>query len=140
MGTLSKKPPAKGRRDKRAPQAINLKPCGRRPNCVSSLSDNPKRRVDPLAFNGPPSVALRRLIELLNSMPRVTIVQRDENYLRAEFVSAVFRFVDDVEFAVDPKARVIHVRSASRVGYHDLGVNRRRVEAIRTRFKTLESR
>lgn len=57
-----------------------------------------------------------------------------KDFIRAEFVSAIFRFVDDVEFYLDDRNKVIHVKSASRVGYSDLGVNRRRVENIRERF------
>jgi uncharacterized protein (DUF1499 family) len=60
------------------------------------------------------------------------IVER--NYIHAEFVSAIFRFVDDVEFLFDDHQKVIQVKSASRVGYYDLGVNRRRIEKIRKQF------
>jgi uncharacterized protein (DUF1499 family) len=72
-------------------------------------------------------------------MKRVRIVTAEECYLHAEFTSALFRFVDDVEFLLDDGTKTIHVRSASRVGYSDLGVNRRRVEAIRYRFDALGS-
>ena len=67
-------------------------------------------------------------------MPRTKIVTVDDNYLYAEFRSALFRFVDDVEFLIDPKERAIHFRSASRVGYSDLGVNRHRMEQIQKGF------
>jgi len=73
--------------------------------------------------------ALRRIVE---SFPRTTIVTVDGDYLHATFASRIFRFVDDVEFLVDRDAGVVHVRSASRVGYGDMGVNRRRVEEIRS--------
>ena len=58
----------------------------------------------------------------------------DEDSLHVEFTSWLLRFVDDVDAVIDPDAGVIHVRSASRVGYSDLGVNRKRVEAIRSAF------
>jgi uncharacterized protein (DUF1499 family) len=77
---------------------------------------------------------MERLLAVLGSMKRVEIVTREEGYLHAEFTSAVFRFVDDVEFSIDDRNNVIHVRSASRLGFSDLGVNRRRVEDIRKRF------
>ena len=61
----------------------------------------------------------------------------EERYIHTEFTSAFFRFVDDVEFLLDDGTRTIHVRSASRVGYSDFGVNRRRVEELRSRFDAL---
>jgi uncharacterized protein (DUF1499 family) len=69
---------------------------------------------------------------------RIKTVQ--ERYIHAEFTSFLFRFVDDVEFLLDDGSKTIHVRSASRVGYSDLGVNRRRVEAIRSRFDALRGK
>ena len=77
---------------------------------------------------------MQRIKELVEEMPRTKIVTVEDNYLHAEFRSSVFRFVDDVEFLVDPKERAIHFRSASRVGYSDLGVNRRRMEQIQKGF------
>jgi uncharacterized protein (DUF1499 family) len=68
---------------------------------------------------------------VVGSMKGVTIVSESAAYLHVEFQSNIFRFIDDVEFVVDDAAKVVHVRSASRVGYYDLGVNRRRVEKIR---------
>ena len=68
-------------------------------------------------------------------MPRTKVVRQDERYLHAEFTSALFRFVDDVELLLDADAGVVHVRSASRIRYSDMGANRRRVEAIRSAFE-----
>ena len=70
--------------------------------------------------------------------PRITIVREEEGYMHAEARSLLFRFVDDVEFLLDADNRLIHVRSASRTGYSDLGVNRRRVERIRTAFENMQ--
>lgn len=70
-----------------------------------------------------------RLLSLLAQTPRVTMVTQDEHYLRAEFTSQVMRFVDDVEFLIGPQA--VEVRSASRLGHADLGVNRARIEHLR---------
>ena len=56
------------------------------------------------------------------------------DYLYAEYSSALFGFVDDVEFYFPPETHIIHVRSASRLGHSDLGVNRKRIEAIRARL------
>ncbi len=71
-------------------------------------------------------------------MKRARIITAQKGYIHAEFTSFLFRFVDDVEFVLDEGSKTIHVRSASRVGYSDLGVNRKRVEAIRSRFDALQ--
>lgn len=78
---------------------------------------------------------MQRLRQIVNAMPRTRVVATTDDYLHVEFTSALLRFVDDVEFRVDVDAGVIHVRSASRVGRYDFGVNRRRVEAIRDAFE-----
>lgn len=114
-----------------------LAPCPTSPNCVSSESTDPGHAIAPLRYEGPAEKAWKRLIEAVAGMKRSRIVAEEERYLRAEFTSALFRFVDDVEFLLDDNARTIHVRSASRVGYSDLGVNRRRVEEIRSRFQNI---
>jgi uncharacterized protein (DUF1499 family) len=115
-----------------------LSACPASPNCVSSQSQDRKHAVEPLRYKGTAEQAMKLLIEALLGMKRVRIVTTEERYLHAEFASALFRFVDDVEFLLDDGTNTIHVRSASRVGYSDLGVNRRRVEAIRSRFDTLD--
>lgn len=79
---------------------------------------------------------MRKLTAAIQSMPRRKIVIATENYLHVEFSSAIFRFVDDVEFFLDDATQTIHFRSASRLGYSDLGVNRKRMEEIRRRFTT----
>ena len=66
---------------------------------------------------------------------RIHLVKAETNYIHAEFRSLIFRFVDDVEFVFPPAEKIIHVKSASRTGYYDFGVNRRRVERLRTTFK-----
>lgn len=119
----------------KAPQDLGvrnerLKPCPGTPNCVSS-QDVTASRIEPLAFSGDAATAWRRLAAVLAGMPRMRVVESSERYLRAEATSRVFGFVDDVEFLLDASVGIIHVRSASRVGYSDLGVNRDRVESIR---------
>ena len=111
-----------------------LSPCPRSPNCVFSQDPDPARRVEPLRFVGPPQAALASLRKVLAGMVGCTVVQDEPPYLRAEFRSRVFGFVDDVEFLLEADAGVIHLRSAARTGWWDLGVNRRRVEEIRTLF------
>ena len=117
-----------------------LAPCPSSPNCVSSLADDEMHRVAPLPFSGAAGAAIDRLAGIVRSLPRASVITSTENYLHAECRSALFRFVDDVEFLADEPAGVIHVRSASRVGSRDLGVNRRRIEAIRARWGEPPSR
>lgn len=115
-------------------QNSRLKPCPDSPNCVSSFETDPSHYVEPLRYNGAIADARQKLLSILNSTKRVKVVISEENYIHAEFTSLIFRFVDDVEFYLDENEPVIHVRSASRVGYSDLGANRKRMEAIRRQF------
>lgn len=111
-----------------------LSACPDTPNCVSSQSHDAAHLIAPVTYSGPPGSALRRLKAVLDAEPRTTITVEQGTYLRAEARSLVFRFVDDIEFLLDTEQQLIHVRSASRSGYSDLGVNRRRVERIRKAF------
>ena len=110
-----------------------LRACPNSPNCVSSESDSGSSRIEPLTFQGLPGKAWGDLKETIRDMGG-KIQEEREGYLWATFTSRVFRFVDDVEFRVVSTDGMIHVRSGSRVGYSDLGVNRRRVEKLRTLF------
>jgi uncharacterized protein (DUF1499 family) len=80
------------------------------------------------------------LLQALREESRTEIVEQGHFMLRAESTSLVFGFVDDLSFELDPKESVIEVQSASRAGFWDLGVNRRRIERIRERFTTLLAR
>ena len=111
-----------------------LSPCPTSPNCVSSLSEDKSHYVEPLKYDGTPEEAREQLISVINSMKRSEIITAEMNYIHATFKSALFGFVDDVEFSFDDQRKIINVRSASRTGYSDLGVNRKRVEEIRKRF------
>jgi uncharacterized protein (DUF1499 family) len=113
---------------------MRFEPCPASPNCVSSQSHHPKRHVEPLLYAGGRPEARQKLIDFLLDQKRVEITDSREDYLRAEFRSLIFRFVDDVEFYFPSDPKVIHVRSASRSGYYDFGVNRRRIERIRKHF------
>jgi uncharacterized protein (DUF1499 family) len=93
--------------------------------------------MDPIPWTGTAAAAIERLTKIIAAAPRARVVAQDGPYLRAEFVTALFRFVDDVEFLVDEPHGVIHFRSASRVGYWDLGQNRRRLERLRRQFLAL---
>jgi uncharacterized protein (DUF1499 family) len=115
-------------------RAGRLAPCPASPNCVSSQAADESHRVEALAFVGSTAEAMQKLKQLLGEMPRTKIVQETDDYLHAEATTRVFRFVDDVEFYLDEAAGLIHIRSASRVGHSDFGVNRGRVEKIRRQF------
>ena len=111
-----------------------LLPCPDTPNCVSSQSIEKKHSIDPICWTENTLEVKQILFDTIHSMKRARVVSHDTNYVHAEFTTAIFRFVDDVEFLIDKSKKIIHVRSASRVGYSDLGVNRRRVEKIRRIF------
>ncbi len=108
-----------------------LAPCPNSPNCVSSQSTDATHKIAPLTFTSTPEEAIANLKEIIHSLPRTKIISESQDYLYAEFKSALLGFVDDVEFYLDRNANVIQVRSASRLGQSDLGVNRQRIEMIR---------
>jgi uncharacterized protein (DUF1499 family) len=116
-------------------QLVNgrLRACPSSPNCVSSESDSASSRVEPLTFKVPPEKAWSDLKKTIREMEG-KIQEEHDGYLWTTFTTRLFRFVDDVEFRMVSADRMIHVRSGSRVGYSDLGVNRKRVEKLRTLF------
>jgi uncharacterized protein (DUF1499 family) len=109
-----------------------LQRCPSSPNCVSSWpGEDEKHRVPPLRWPATLADTKAKLRRAVLSAGNAKFVEETETYWHVEFRSRFFRFVDDVEFLFDPQGEIIHVRSASRVGYSDLGVNRARVEKIR---------
>ena len=130
-----------------------LYPCPASFACVSSQESDPERKVEPLAYGSDRRDARSDLIGAINTFPGVRIVSSHRNYLRAEFPSKALRNqdanefyfaaragVDDVEFYFPPSDRVIHVRSAARLGLIDGGENRDRVEALRRAFDQLQKK
>ena len=110
----------------------DLSPCPATPNCVCSDDDGLVHGIAPLQLKVDLSDAWSALVTLLEQDQSITVITNEtENYLYAEARTAFFGFVDDVEFALDENENLIHIRSASRTGHSDLGVNRRRVEKIR---------
>ncbi|GAB4227483.1 MAG: hypothetical protein Kow00121_56200 [Elainellaceae cyanobacterium] len=112
-----------------------LVPCPGTPNCVSSQAadTDAEHKIAPLTYSSSATEAIAKLKSVIQSMERTEIINEQENYLYAEFTSALMGYVDDVEFYVEPNG-TIQVRSASRLGQSDLGVNRKRIEDIRSRF------
>ena len=114
-----------------------LRPCPRTPNCVSTQSADAAHRMEPLAYSDLEE-ARARLLAVLGAMgtrSNAKVVTVEPAYVRAEFRSTLFRFVDDVEFLFDEKAKRLHFRSASRIGRSDFGVNRKRMEEIAREYQ-----
>lgn len=129
MSATSRRPKTLGVRDGR------LAACPDSPNCVSTQAEREHQRMDSIPLTIDAAEAVSVLKRVVSAMPRSQVVTVDEHYLHAEFASALFRFVDDIEFFVDAQQRVIHFRSASRVGHSDLGVNRQRMQTIVKQFQ-----
>lgn len=110
-----------------------LSPCPAKPNCVGSQAEGERHKIEPIHYAGGKSAAFDKLKKIVISLERAGLVEENDDYLRFEFKSALFGFVDDVEFYF-PEEPVIHVRSASRLGYSDFGVNRKRIEKVRRLF------
>jgi uncharacterized protein (DUF1499 family) len=106
--------------------------CPSSPNCVSTQAQDEGHAVAPFRYRKSRAEAKEALKEAIRSMPRTKLVEEDEAYLHYEATSQLFRFVDDVEFLFEDETKTIHFRSASRTGYGDLGVNRKRMEQVRS--------
>ncbi len=117
--------------EKTASPDEELAPCPTSPNCVSSEAQDDDHQISPLKFSGPAAEAWRLLKEQVAMLPRTVIVTEKPGYLHAQSKSAVFGFVDDLEFYLRTGQGLIAVRSAARTGYFDFGVNRQRIEELR---------
>jgi uncharacterized protein (DUF1499 family) len=111
-----------------------LAPCPASPNCICSETGDLEHQMPAWGYKIPDDQVMGELKKIITESPRARIVTLTDNYLHAEFTSALFRFVDDVEFYVDKEQKVIHLRSASRAGHSDFGVNRGRMEDLRRKF------
>lgn len=129
MGLLSgRRPTDLGVRDGK------LKPAPSSPNCVNSQAQDPAHAIAPLSYSTTPEAALKAIADIVRNTPRTRIVSQTNDYLYAEYESVLMGFVDDVEFWLPSGQKIVHVRSASRLGYSDLGVNRKRIEDVRSRL------
>lgn len=114
---------------------LRLRPCPQSPNCVSSQARDPGQKVEPFSFVGSGEDALAVLAALVEADPSAEIVERRSGiYLRAEYRSRWLGFTDDLELLADEEAGLVHVRSGSRRGWYDFGVNRARVEALHREY------
>ena len=109
-------------------------PCPDSPNCVSTQAPDDKHAIDPFPYSGTKVEAKKRLLGVIHSLPRTRVVEDKPDYLHVEFTSRILRFVDDAEFFLGIEDATVHFRSASRLGFSDLGANRERMETIRARF------
>jgi len=121
--------------DSRSTTLADLAPCPDSPNCVSTRSKDPDHTMPPLPYLKSGRESMDRLVGIVQEMKRANIVAATPTYLHVEFRSALFRFVDDLEFVLEDSARLIHFRSASRTGYYDFGVNRRRMKEISDQYR-----
>lgn len=127
----------------RRPQKIGAKDGRLQPlrdrslNSVSSYAQTEYNRIAPLAGGADVKKTFEQLGKLIAADQSAKIVTQQPGYLYAEFKTKLLGFVDDVEFLLDTKARVIHLRSASRLGRKDFGVNRKRIEALRAKLTNL---
>jgi uncharacterized protein (DUF1499 family) len=111
-----------------------LAPCPNAPHCVSTQSRDLRHAMPPLPFNGTKDQSKNRIIEIIKRTRRSKIMDISDSYIHAEFRTRFLRFVDDVEFLFDDASRTVHFRSASRVGYYDFGLNRRRMNEISKQY------
>ena len=113
--------------------------CRDSPNCVSSQADDAPHFIAPFRISGSPEKAWQALKKALNSQSRMVITDETADTLQAEATSLIFRFVDDINVILDTDMNLIHIRSASRTGYSDFGVNRKRIEALRVQLQKAHS-
>lgn len=113
----------------------HLRPCPASPNCVSSEDADADHAIAALAYRGDRAASELAMTAALASLERTSIQRRQGDYWHALQVSGLFRFIDDIELRFDDASQQIQIRSGSRVGYSDLGVNRKRVEALRAAYQ-----
>ncbi|MBU1077799.1 MAG: DUF1499 domain-containing protein [Spirochaetes bacterium] len=111
-----------------------LAPCPGTPNCVSTFEKDRRSGIEPLNYTGTRQKAKKKLLKAIYSFKHSQIITEKEGYIQAEFKTLLWGFVDDVEFYLPDNEKVIHFRSASRIGKFDFGVNRKRMEKIRELF------
>ncbi len=116
----------------------HLTACPSSDNCVVSQNADQKHAIEPITYHVDRDTAQKTLLKVLGVVPRTEVVEQADNYIHATSKSRIFKFVDDVEFYFPEDEKVIHLRSASRVGESDLGVNRRRMEQIRLALQDLD--
>lgn len=115
-----------------------LAPCPESPNCVVSQQVDEEHKIAPLTYQGELEQAKETLLKVLSVVPNTEVVEQSEDYILARSTSRLMGFIDDVEFYFPNGIKEIEMRSASRLGESDLGVNRRRLEQIRFAMADLQ--
>jgi len=108
-----------------------LRDCPEKSNCVSSYSSNLKFNIEPLPYFSSAENSINKIQKILLGIKGISIITQDTDYIYAECKSFFLGFVDDLEVYCDESKQQCFVRSASRLGYSDFGVNRKRIEKIR---------
>ena len=112
-----------------------LQACPDSPNCVSSASTDAAQQIEPFVLQVPSEDAWAAVKKTVPALSRTLIISLTDDYLHAECRSAVLGFIDDLELHLQSEQQLIAVRSAARLGYYDLGVNRKRVEELRRQLR-----
>ena len=131
LSCMSERPENLGLKDGR------LSNCPDKPNCVCSFQSDDKHFIEPLSYKNNDTEVHEKIVRALKELPRTKIITETETYIHAECTSLIFRFTDDLEIYIDNGQKLVHFRSASRVGHSDLGVNRKRVEQIKSALNDL---
>jgi len=111
-----------------------FQPCPDKPNCVCSQDSDLAHQIGPISYQDSQPAAVEKIKAIVSGLERTELLSESEKHLHYAFTSLLFRFTDDVEFFIDDEQKMIHLRSASRVGHSDFGVNRKRMEEIKRRF------
>ena len=111
-----------------------LRSCPDKPNCISTTSQDRRQSMLPMHFKYNLNQSRELVKKIVSQFPRTQLIEERTDYLHFTFKSAVFGFIDDVEFYFDESRKLIHFRSASRTGYSDLGVNRKRMTTITEKY------
>ena len=112
-------------------------PCPASPNCVSTQADDAEHRLDPVPYTLSLSETRTLLLEIVGALPRTDISTITADYIHAVTKTRMMGFLDDTEIYIDDVAKLVHIRTAARLGYGDHGINRRRAEEIVTKFKAM---
>ena len=117
-----------------------LIPCPNKPNCVNSFSKDKAQYIKPIVIVGSNQDVANAIVNVVNALDNSKVTVTENSYIRAEFSSTIFGFVDDVEFYFPAKTseKTIYIRAAARLGYSDFNVNRERVELIRLSLEARE--
>jgi len=112
-----------------------LKECPESPNCVSTQTQQESKKMDPIPFELDPDEVRKVIKSVVENLTNTNLQNESDNHLHYIFKSKIFGFIDDVEFLIDAQQKLIHFRSASRTGYSDLGVNKKRMTALQEAIK-----